>query len=237
MIMSRRHVLLGLATSAAAACVAPMGSQSSYMGQILAPQNNNAVFHWLDVILQQTRDQRVAPPRAAYNFALPLTAGFLAVNGIMQTYHEPYGIGQGPSGADLNAAYAAAFTAAASEAFQTPFLFERNSYFSGIPDSAAKSDGADWGRKVGLAVVKMRTHDGSEPSKANFNLGRYVRRDDSLAWKPTGPFYGATPGPGFGSFARALFPGHGQIKPWTMLTNSQFRAPPFYDPRSPEFAQ
>jgi len=75
MSISRRHLLTGGAALLTSGCVAPMGSKSSYLTQILQPQNNNAVFHWLDIILQQTRDQRVPPPRAAYNFALPLVAG------------------------------------------------------------------------------------------------------------------------------------------------------------------
>ena len=35
-------------------------------------------------MLQQTRDQRVPPPRAAYNYAGPMLAGFLTANGVMQ---------------------------------------------------------------------------------------------------------------------------------------------------------
>lgn len=236
-MVSRRQFMGGAAAAALSGCVAPMGHRNSYFSQILAPQNNNAVFHWLDVILQQTRDQRVAPPRAAYNFAMPLVAGFLAVNGITRTYAEPYRIGFGPTGADLNAAYAAAFATCASEVFQQPFLVERNSYFEGIPDGVAKSRGAKWGRHVGMQIVKMRTNDGAEPSKVNYYLGRYQQREDVLGWTPTGPFYGAKPGPAFDTYSRALFPGHGQIKPWTMVSGSQFRAPNFYHPASPEFAK
>ena len=83
----------------------------------------------------------------------------------------------------------------------------------------------------------MRTNDGSEPSEVNYYLGRYERRTDSLRWRPTGPFYGAKPGPAFSSFDRGLAPGHGRIKPWTMKSGSQFLTPDFYDPKSPEFAE
>ena len=83
----------------------------------------------------------------------------------------------------------------------------------------------------------MRTGDGSEPSKVNYYLGRYERRMDSLRWRPTGPFYNARPGPAFASFERCLYPGHGQIKPWTMTSGSQFQVPDFHDPASPEFAE
>ncbi len=237
MNITRRSILAGSTAAILSACVAPMGHRSSYLSQVIAPQNNNTVFHWLDVILQQTRDQRVPPPRAAYNFAMPLAAGFLAVNGIARTYSEPFGIGYGPAGADLDAAYGAAFTTAASEVFQTPFIGERNKFFESIPNGRAKTLGASWGRQVGLAVVKMRTNDGSEPSRVNYFLNRYPRRKDVLGWSPTGPFYSAKPGPAFDTYARSLFPGHGDITPWTMTHSAQFRAPNFYHPASPEFAQ
>lgn len=186
--------------------------------------------------MQQVRDQRIAPPRAAYNFAMPLAAGFLAANSITRNYAEPYNIGWGPRGADPQVAYAAAFSTAASEVFQQPFLVERTQFFNSIPGSQAKSLGMEWGRKVGLKVVKMRTNDGSEPSEVNYYLDRYPQRDDVLAWKPTGPFYTASPGPAFDSFERAAFPGQGAITPWTMKSGSQFRVSGFYHPASPEFA-
>lgn len=232
-----------LATSSAvtalgvSGCVSAFGSNTSYVSQVVAPQYHNTVFHWVDAVLQQTRDQRVPPPRAAYNFAMPMAAGFLAANGIVQAYDEPFGIGEGPAGADPEVAYGVAFATAAAEVFQQPFLFERSAFKNRFPDGEAKSLGIEWGRKVGLQIVKMRTNDGAEPSEANFYLNRYSRRKDSLRWTPTGPYYSAQPGPAFATFSRPLFPGHGKIKPWTMTSGSQFRAPDFYDPASPEFAE
>ena len=170
------------------------------------------------------RDQRVAPPRAAYLYALPMACGFLAANGIVRRYDEPFGIGHGPRGADPEVAYGVAFAAAAAEAFQQPFLFERMAFLDGFPGSEAKTLGVEWGRAVGRQVLRMRTDDGSEPNEVNYYLGRYRRRTDSLRWRPTGPFYAATPGPAFPSFDRGLYPGHGQIRPWTMTGCAQFRA-------------
>lgn len=213
------------------------GSKSSYLTPILKPQYQNTVYHWADIVMQQVRDQRVPPPRAAYNFAAPMVAGFLAANAIIDRYSDPYGIGAGPQGADPEVAYGVAFATAASENFQQPFLFERNAFKNRFADGEAKSLGIKWGREVGLKIVKLRTNDGAEPSQANFYLGRYQRRKDALKWTPTGPFYGAKPGPAFGSFARGLFPGHGKIKPWTMQNGAQFRSDPFHDPASPEFAE
>ena len=187
--------------------------------------------------MQQTRDQRVAPPRAAYNFAMPMAAGFLAENGIRRDYEEHFGIGEGSKNANPEVAYGVAFAIAAAEVFQQPFLVERISFLKNFPDSEAKRSGVSWGKKVGKAVLKMRTNDGSEPSEVNYYLGRYDRRSDILKWSPTGSFYSATPGPAFGSFERGLFPGHGKIKPWAMTSSSQFRASDFHDPRSKEFAE
>jgi len=238
MSISRRNFLLG-ATSAAigTACTTPLGSSGSYLTQVLAPQNSNVIFQWLDIIMQQVRDQRVPPPRAAVAFAAPLVAGFLAVNGIARKYAEPYGIGFGPHGANMEAAFAVAFSTAASEAFQQPFLFERAAFLKKIPNGEAKTLGIAWGRQVGLKIVKMRTDDAAHPTKANHYRGLYERRTDALAWKPTGTFFSAKPSPAFSSFPKALFPGHGGIRPWTMKSGSQFRVSGFYDPRSPEFAK
>ena len=236
---TRRHFLLGvtaLSVLPTAGCLSHYGHPSSYITPILKPQNHNTVFHWVDVALQQVRNQRIAPPRAAYNYALATTAGFLAANGVVQAYDEPFGIGAGPREADPEVAYGVAFANAAAEAFQQPFVFELAAFKNRFAGSEGKSLGVAWGRAVARRVLKMRTNDGSEPSEANYYLGRYKRRKDSLRWRPTAPFYGARPGPAFPSFDRGLFPGHGQIKPWTMTSGSQFRARQFYDPASPEFA-
>ena len=236
---SRRRFLAVAATVCSfpfAACVGPHGHRLSYTTQILKPQNRNTVFHWMDVALQQVRDQRILAPRVAYNLGLTTAAGFLAANGIVQAYDEPFGIGRGPRGADPEVAYGTAFAIAAAEAFQQPFVFERAAFRNRFPASEAKSLGIEWGTAVGRHVIRMRTNDGSEPSEANYYLDRYKRRTDSLRWSPTGPFYSATPGPAFASFDRCLYPGHGQIKPWTMTSGAQFRVADFHDPASPEFA-
>ena len=237
---SRRRFLAGAAVASAlpvTGCAGLFGPDSSYTSQVLRPENANTVFHWVDVALRQVRDQRVFPPRAAYVCSLPLAAGFLAANGIVQAYGEPFGIGPGPSGADPEVAYAVAFAIAAAEAFQQPFVLELAAFKRRFPGSEAKTLGVEWGRTVGRRVLEMRTDDGAEPSEVNYYLGRYERRTDSLRWSPTGPFYGARPGAAFASFERCLYPGHGRIKPWTMTHGSQFRASDFHDPASPEFAE
>ena len=237
---SRRQFLATVTAATSfpvAGCVGVQGGRASYTGQILKPQNGSVVFDWVDAALQQVRDQRLPPPRAAYVCSLPMVAGFLAANGIVQAYDEPFGIGAGPGGADPQVAYGVAFAMAAAEAFQQPFLFERIAFLDRFPGSEGKTLGVQWGRQVGQKVLEMRTGDGAEPSKVNYYLGRYRRRTDSLRWRPTGPFYSARPGPAFPTFERSLYPGHGKITPWTMSDGAQFRAPDFHDPASPEFAE
>ncbi len=225
------------AALAVSGCATEYGNRSSYLTPILRPQNQNTVYHWVDIVLQQVRDQRVAPPRAAYNFAAPFAAGFLAANAIIGRYESAFGIGEGPRGADPEVAYGVAFATAAAECFQQPFLFERMAFKNRFPDSDSKSLGTAWGREVGLAINKMRTRDGAEPNKANFFLGRYPRREDALNWDPTGAAYGDSLGPVIGGYERGLFPGMGHVKPWTMRTSDQFRVADFPDADSPEFAQ
>ena len=237
---TRRQFLRNAAAASAllaTGCVGPQGSKTSYTSQIIKPENESTVFRWVDTALQQVRDQRATPPLAAYCLSLPLAAGFLAANGILRAYEEPFGIGQGPRGADPEVAYGVAFADAAAEAFQQPFLFERMAFLDRFPGSEAKDLGVRWGRAAARKVLDMRTNDGAEPSEVNYYLGRYERRTDSLRWRPTGPFYGARPGPAFASFERGLAPGHGRIEPWTMKSGSQFRGSNFYDPKSPEFAE
>ena len=237
MTISRRQLLTAAAVLPIAGCAGPQGRGSSYTSQILKPKNENSVFYWVDAAMQQVRDQRILTPRAAYNFGLATAAGFLAANGVAQTYDEPFGIGPGPHGADPEVAYGAAFAGAAAEAFQQPFLFKRFAFQNRFPAGEAKSLGLEWGRHVARQVLRMRTDDGSEPSEVNYYLGRYPRRSDSLKWSPTGPFYSAKPGPAFASFDRCLYPGHGRIKPWTMTSGSQFRVSDFHDAASLEFAE
>ena len=149
MIFSRRHVMAGAVMAGVAGltgCTGRFGSAHSYLTPIMRPQNHNIVTQWCDILMQQIRDQRVPPPRAAYNLAMPTVAGFLAANGVVQAYDDPFGIGTGPRGADPEMAYGVAFATAASEVFQQPFIGERVEFARGIPDGEAKSLGAEWGR-------------------------------------------------------------------------------------------
>ena len=228
---------IGLATLALGGCVAPYGSKFSYATQVVPKGEFDSATFWIDVLLQQTCAQRIVPPRAAYNFAGPSVAGFIAANAIIGTYEDNFGIGRGPKGADPHAAYGAAFATVMSEVCQTPLIGERARFQAQIADSDAKTAGLEWGRKVGLDIVRRRTHDGSAPNLNASYLGRWKRRQDALRWVPSGSYYGARPGPPVNDFARGLSPGQPFITPWAIKRADDFKATPFYDMRSPEFAE
>ena len=86
----------------------------------------------------------------------------------------------------------------------------RSSYTSQILQPGNANTVFHW-TDVALQVLRMRTRDGSEPSKVNYNFGHYKWRTDSLRWSPTGPFYAANPGPAFDSFDRALCRGENHV--------------------------
>ncbi|MBC2651993.1 vanadium-dependent haloperoxidase [Novosphingobium aerophilum] len=238
--MDRRTLLrggIGAAALTLTGCTAPYGSHFSYATQVVPKDEYDPATFWVDVLLQQICAQRILPPRAAYNCAGPTVAGFIAANAIMGVYEDNFGIGQGPQGADPRAAYGAAFATVMSQVAQSPMIGERARFMRMIPDGEAKSAGAEWGRKVGLEIVRRRTNDGSAPNlNANY-LGRWKRRQDALRWVPSGSFYGTRPGPMVPDFVRGLSPGQGFITPWAIRRAEDFCAVEFPDMRSPEFAE
>lgn len=242
LVLSRRNFLAGSSTLALASlggCAGNFGGPKSYLTNIVEPQNVDEVFLWTDIALQALRDQLVAPPLASRALAMGHVAGFLAVNAIDHKYESGYAIGNAPRGADPRVAYGIAAATAFAEHMQQPFIFDKMNFLSKFPDGEAKTLGVQWGRKVGDFVVRMRTNDGAEPSKVNFYLNRYPRRKDALRWRPTGPMFdsGATEPSFRETYHRGLLPGFGHVKPWAMRSASQFSAPEFLDPASPEFAR
>jgi hypothetical protein len=218
-------------------CAVPFGRPGSYAGQVMTADSFDSATYWLDAALQQVRDSRMAPPRAAYCFAAPMVAGFIAANAVSGAYEDNFGIGPAPVGANPEVAYGAAFATAASETFLTPMEFQRLTFFARFPDNGAKSTGEAWGRKIGLHINKMRTFDGSGMGKISYYFGDFPHRNDVLQWEPTAQHYATHPGPAFDDYQRGLFPGQGRITPWSITSAKDYRLPPFYDPRSPEFAE
>ncbi|MBO6548886.1 MAG: vanadium-dependent haloperoxidase [Rhizobiales bacterium] len=241
--VSRRNFLTGasslVATTAMSGCAANFGSSSSYLTNIVAEDKLSVVFEWTDIALQALRDQLVAPPQASRALTMGHVAGFLAVNGIEHRYDTGYHLERAPKGADPRVAYGVAAATAFAEHFQQPFLFDKLGFLARFPNSEAKTLGIEWGRKVGRFVIRERTNDGAEPSKVNFYLRRYPRRQDALRWRPTGPMFdsGSTQPAFRRTYHRGLLPGFGAVTPWAIPSANHFLARDFLDPASPEFAE
>lgn len=236
-VMGGAGAMMGSSVGLLSGCSAAPRSHQSYIRTMIRPENASSLFVWTDILLQAVRNQTITPPPATRAFAMAHMAGFLAVNGIEGRYNTPYKIEKGPHGANAEIAHGVAFSLALSEALQSSFVFDRNRFLEGYPDSEAKTQAIKYGRYAANEVIKSRINDGAEPNKANFYLGRYPRRGDTLQWSPTGPFYGAEDGPFLGTFHRGHLPGWGAQKPWVMARKEAFLARDFLDVRSPEFAR
>ncbi len=217
-LISRRNFLLGassLSFTTLTGCAGQFGSSKSYLTNVIEPNNQSLVFHWTDIALQALRDQLVPPPLASRALAMGHVAGFLAVNGIEKRYQDDYHLEPAPSGADPSVAYGIAAWTAFAEHFQQPMLFDKLAFLKKYPNGEAKDLGIEWGRRIGRFIVKERTNDGAEPSKVNFYLRRYQRRNDALRWRPTGPLFdsGATEPAFRETYHRGLIPGFGAVKP------------------------
>jgi hypothetical protein len=208
----------------------------SYLTDVISPENMNPVFEWTDIMLRAIRDREIPPPIAARIIAMGHVAGFSAVNGVHRQYADTFGFGWAPQGTNALAAYHTAMDIALSEAFQISFYPQRKRLLSRMSNTANKTLGIEWGRRVGKRMVRARATDGSEASKINYYTGSYRLRRHVGHWEPTLPNFGAGLGPQIPSYHRPLFPGYGDITPWIMGDKRRFRAPAFPSFSSKQFA-
>ncbi|MBP84308.1 MAG: hypothetical protein CMO61_10740 [Verrucomicrobiales bacterium] len=219
-----------------ASCSSTITSPQSYINGVIEPEHLSPVYECTDVMLQAIRNQSVTPPPATRAFAMAHLSGFLAVNGIDQKYDSKHEVRAAPDNTNEEVAYLVAFTDSLSDALNASFVFDQKRMLARYAETEAKANGIRYGKYVASVIISDRINDGAEPNQANFYLDHYGKRSDLLAWSPTGPFYGAKHGPRFGTFGRGLFPGWGAQKPWVMDDKTRFRANPFLDPESEEFA-
>jgi hypothetical protein len=217
-------------------CSSTVTSPQSYINEVIETEHLSPVYECTDIMLQAIRNQSVTPPPATRAFAMAHLSGFLAVNGIEQKYSSKYGVQAALENTHQEVAYLVAFTESLSDALNASFVFDQRRMLARYTDDEAKANGIRYGKYVASVIIADRINDGAEPNQANFYLDHYEKRTDRLAWSPTGPFYGAERGPRFSTFNRGLFPGWGAQKSWVMEDKTQFRAIPFIDPDSEEFA-
>ena len=241
---SRRSFVAGTLAAAlgglAGGCAAPLGSRRSYLSDLVTTECvPEPDAFWTDVMFQGVRDQKLGPPLAARAYAFGHLAGFLAVNGIEGGYASPYPeIGTAPAGASSRAAYAAAVALAASEALQTPLVFDRMRYLNQLCEPGeAIEKGVCWGKAVGRVVQRRRTIDGGHPEKVNPYLDpNYTPRRTVDSWSLTLPYFRPGVGPRVPSYERGVLPNLGNMQPFSFTCKHQIPTPPFPDVKSQHFA-
>jgi hypothetical protein len=137
----------------------------------------NEVIQWNKTLLTIVRTPGAQPATVhpTRSFAIMHAAIYDAVNAIDAT-HKPYLVRIGH--VSPHASQEAAVAAAAHEtlnslypAFQTTFDQQYDQSLAQIPDGAGKTTGIDVGRAVALAILALRTDDGSAATPIPFVFG------------------------------------------------------------------
>jgi Ca2+-binding RTX toxin-like protein len=141
------------------------------------------------------------------------TAVFEAVNSIEGRYQSYAAVPAVSPLASVNAAAAAAARDALAALFPAraaTFNAALSAVVASLPVGSATTEGLAAGSAAATQVLALRANDGMSATSTYSPTGELGR------WAPTAPG------------ASAVLPQWGQVKPWTMLTNSQFRpvAPP-----------
>lgn len=232
----RRALIKQAVTLSAAGCLPMMSGCSmfntSYLSQLTNIDQRSTVFYWTDIMLQAVRDLELSPLQASRIYALSHLAGSLALgnqHAILVDLASAM-----PTKLNSDIAYGIAFSHACEESLGRSLVFARRSFINNNSD-INRSLSVEWGRKVAQAVIQSRIQDGSQDSKSRFYPATYKKREDELAWSPTGPFYRAKYGPDFESFQRGLRPGWGAQQPWCISSVSNYEAIPFPNIESSEF--
>lgn len=186
---------------------------------------DNVVLEWNEHMLNATRLSRFPPPLASVHFATYHVAIFDAVNGITRTHRGWLVNEPAPAGADMDAAV----VGAASTVLHTLWgkatnprniIVARDEALARIPESEAKDIGFAWGEKVAQLVLAERAtagHDKPIPGQYSSKEPGKWRETPSGFRPPTLPFWA-------------------HVKPFSLKSADQFRAPPPPPLNSKEYA-
>jgi len=176
----------------------------------------NAVLDWNQQALDATRLARNPPPHSALYLATFHIAIFDAVNGITRTNRGWLVNDPAPEGANMDAAIASASITVLNAlwTWTNPRTLQvaYDKALAAIPDGQPKTDGIAWGKQVAEAVLAKRSTSGYDkpvPGKYSSTEPGKWRETPAAFRPPTLPFWG-------------------KVTPFTLTTQSQFRAPPPY---------
>ena len=167
---------------------------------------------WNDLTLRAIRYANVPPPMAVRQMAVVHLAMFDTLDGIDRKY-KPYLVEREAVG---DCSSEAGVSAAAHHALRTLFPKSAdildshyNAVLAGIPNTAAKTNGIQWGKKVATEFLKLRQFDGAGQSAG------YTYADKPGYWNRTPPNYD-----------KPLLPAWGRMKPFALPSAVDFRPPP-----------
>lgn len=168
------------------------------------------IIDWNETMLDAIRAGGTPPPVAARAMAVVQTAVFDAINAINGSPYEGYatrtGLGSGASedAAAISASYQTLKTL--FPAFGSELDSRYNAAVASISGQSGVSDGLALGQLAAGNTLQLRSSDGSSASVSYTSVGGVGH------WVPTAP-----------AFASAVLPQWQYVKPWTMLSDDQFR--------------
>jgi hypothetical protein len=161
--------------------------------------------------------EQVGPCRAARAEAIVHIAIFEAVNAVVGGYQSYAGVERVPRDTSVNAAIAVAAHDTLSALFpsQAPAMHAQlNADLAAIPDGYSKSLGVKLGHRCATNVLAMRANDGSQLAEPKVGID-FITSNDAGKWRQDP----------ISQHPLALGAYWGQVKPFVIVSASQFRAP------------
>ena len=166
------------------------------------------ILVWNDLTLRAIRYANIPPPVAVRQLAVVHLAMFDAVNGMEGKYKAYLIEKQAPEECSAEASV----STAAHHTLRT--LFPKSAdvldshyqaVLGAIPNTAAKTNGVQWGKHVATEFLKLRQFDGSGQSVA------FLFQDRPGYWQRTPP-----------NFDKPMLPNWGQMKPFALTNLNAF---------------
>jgi hypothetical protein len=220
-----------------AAMTGTVGCSHSSVGSTL-----EALLHWSQIALDASGldhvptapgesrvfGEQLGPGRASKAMAIVHIAMFEALNGIAGGYQSYVGLPAAIPGASMEAAIAQAAHDVLVHVFpsrQAAFDDELARFLGAIPDGPPKVSGIQVGTDAATAIIAMREADGSLHTEPLVNLD-FVPSDEAGFWRQDP----------ISLHPLALGARWAEVRPFAILSASQFRAPPPPPISSQEYA-
>jgi len=208
---------------------------------VRADQSADRIAHWNQVAINASGldhtpvdpgenrifGEQLGPGRSSCAMAIVHIAMFDAVNAFDRQYDSYTGVKSAPSSASMDAAIAQAAHDTLVAVFPSQaatFDAELASELSQIPDGRGKNKGIKLGRKAASAILKKRRNDGSEVPEPLMGVD-YISSDAPGKWRQDP----------ISQIPLALGAHWGEVDPFVLRSQDQFRAPAPPVLNSPEY--